>query len=177
MKWLPIPGYEGYYEVSDLGIVRSVPRHNHRGAWYSGRILRMQLNMRGYLQVSLSKHGRCRNRLVHQLVLTAFAGRRPRGKEARHLNGIKTDCRAVNLKWGTRSENRLDIVRHKRERQAAPSRLRGTHWDKTSRKWVARIHYDGRSHFLGHFPTDVAAHRAYIEVAEKIGRIKGTDHR
>lgn len=106
-QWLPIPGWEDRYQVSDHGQVRSARR---RGT--TGKTLKPWQDGRGYLQVSLSRPGLLHTRKVHQLVLEAFVGARPREQEGRHLNGDPTDNRAVNLAWGTRSEQRQDDVRN-----------------------------------------------------------------
>lgn len=114
--WLPIPGWEGYYEASDHGRVRSVDR-TVVGRWgpriAQGHVLASHpLRNGGYLQVKLCRDGRMKGELVHVLVLSAFTGLRPEGLEACHCNGDRTDNRAANLRWDTRSENMLDKVRH-----------------------------------------------------------------
>lgn len=106
-EWRPIPGYEGLYEASSLGRVRS-PRV----------ILKQRLNNMGYPVVELSKNSRSRESLVHRQVILTFSGNPPPGMECRHLNGDPTDNRAENLAWGSRSENTVDQVRHGTHRNA-----------------------------------------------------------
>ena len=100
--WLPVPGFPGY-DVSNQGRVRSYRQST------SPRLLVNSLGKRGYYLANL--YGR--NMSVHRLVLLAFVGRCPDGMETRHLNGICTDNRLENLKWGTRKENCADKVLHK----------------------------------------------------------------
>lgn len=109
--WLPVAGYEGAYEVSNLGAVRRV----------GGRTLRHSLRGKGlYPSVNLSLNGRARCRFVHLLVLQAFVGERPSPEmQGRHLNGNKFDARLANLQWGTPSENNLDRVAHGTHQNAA----------------------------------------------------------
>ena len=101
-QWKPIPGYEGLYEASDLGRVRS-PR----------KILKQRLHItRRYPVVELSKDGKSRETLVHRVVLMAFRGMPQPGQEACHNNGDRRDNRLTNLRWGTHSENSIDQVLH-----------------------------------------------------------------
>ena len=114
-EWRDIPGYEGRYQVSDLGRVRSVDHHVRRvdragkegTRLVRGRILRPAVhgsprNDSGHLMVML---GRKNNKDVHTLVLRAFVGPPPSGHEALHNNHTPADNRLSNLRWGTRSEN------------------------------------------------------------------------
>lgn len=117
--WRDIPGYEGSYQVSSRGRVRSLPREiqicdSVRGTRYMrpcpGIILRQSVCDRtGHLSVHLGKY--CRGIPVHQLVLLAFHGYPPPGTEAMHLNGNPRDNRPENLKYGTHSENITDMYR------------------------------------------------------------------
>lgn len=113
-RWLPVVGFEGLYEVSDRGRVRSLPRRLSDGRRWKGRILKLdRSDKRGYLRVGLTAPGaRPVHRMVHRLVLESFIGPCPPGLQCRHLNGKPPDCRLVNLTWGTPSENALDRVRH-----------------------------------------------------------------
>ena len=111
--WCAIPGYEGEYEVSDLGRVRSLERRiwrESRGAWFSqrvpARVLRPgKAGSYGHVSVSLRRHN---SRLVHQLVLLAFVGPCPPGQEVRHKNCNGGDNRLANLHYGTRAQNNVD---------------------------------------------------------------------
>lgn len=103
--WLPVVGFDGAYEVSDLGQVRSVK---------TGRLLKpARINSLGHLQVKLYRDGKQHGRLVHRLVLEAFKGPCPPGMEARHVQTNDTsDNRLGNLAWGTYTENELDKRAH-----------------------------------------------------------------
>src|SRR5579863_5563618 len=107
--WLPIPGYEGFYDVSDLGRVRSLPRQGIRSR-HSTVILRPMLR-HGYATVYLMRDGSRTTCYVHRLVLLAFVGPCPPGQETRHGPGGKSDNRLANLCWGTPPENWADKVR------------------------------------------------------------------
>lgn len=113
--WRPVVGYEGLYEVSDLGRVRSVTSDGRQRRRRLGRVLKQGNAPHGYKTVGLSKGSAGVETLtVHCLVLTAFTGPKPTGKETRHLDGDPGNNTLGNLAWGTRSENSQDTVRHGR---------------------------------------------------------------
>jgi hypothetical protein len=102
--WKPVVGYEGLYEVSDQGRVRSLR---------TGMIMSNSPHKSlGYVLYKLSANGRRKDWYGHALVLSAFVGPRPTGSECRHLNGIRNDNRLLNLAWGTSAENDEDRRAH-----------------------------------------------------------------
>lgn len=104
-KWLPIPEWEGLYEVSDQGRVLSVRRK---------LIRKLQPDVHdAYLTVNLSRDGTVKKYFVHRLVLLTFVGPCPEGMESRHLNGKPDDNRLHNLKWDTRIANARDKYEHR----------------------------------------------------------------
>jgi hypothetical protein len=102
-RWVPIPEWEGLYEASDQGRIRSLDRPGHRG-----RILVPSSARDGYYRVDLCRNGKSIHYLVHRLVLAAFVGPRPDGMEALHGPGGGKDNRLANLSYGTHSQNCLD---------------------------------------------------------------------
>ena len=124
-EWNLVPKYEGFYEVSNLGAVRSmtrqVPYGRHGHTLYIGRVLKQFSSKKGYACVKLSLCGALRTTYVHELVLRAFVGSRPvtqsRG-EIRHLDGRKTNNTLTNLVYGTVVENAADRVKHNKIRRA-----------------------------------------------------------
>lgn len=113
--WKPVVGYEGLYEVSNIGRVKSLDRtvrwrDGHRAV--RSRLIKYGVNHRGYFTAHLCRDGIHNKRFVHVLVLEAFVGPRPDGMECCHGNGIRTDNRLLNLRWDTRSANRNDSRAH-----------------------------------------------------------------
>ncbi len=111
--WQPVPGFPDY-QVSDLGRVRSCRPVNGRGPrldhW---RIVGGNLSNRGYHRTALSKgSGRQKTVFVHTLVLAAFHGPRPPGKQCCHNDGDKDNNRADNLRYGTEADNAADRLKH-----------------------------------------------------------------
>ena len=114
--WLPVVGYEGFYEVSDLGRVRSLRSGTRWGSGTCPRprplILKPHWKDDTYLHVDLKKDGVHKQPRLHKLVLTAFVGPRPAGLEGAHGNGDKSNNRLDNLRWATSLENKEDMARH-----------------------------------------------------------------
>ncbi len=116
-QWKPVVEYEGLYEVSDLGRVRSVERlaidSIGRQRRYPGALRKVTFDpTRGRRMVSLKTGGQARSLSVSVLALRAFVGERPDGLYACHNNGDPEDDRLTNLRWDTPQENNNDAVRH-----------------------------------------------------------------
>ena len=113
-RWKDVPTMEGYYQVSNLGRVRSkdrIVRHNCGGdKKVKGQMLSRSKNGNGYYYVHLYKEGNRKMFLVHRMVLLAFVGECPPNMEVRHLNSVPTDNRLQNLAYGTHSENTIDTI-------------------------------------------------------------------
>jgi len=103
--WKDVVGYEGVYQVSSLGRVKSFQRYP-----VVGRILKPGKTTAGYLQVVLCRDGEQQHKLVHRLVAEAFLPRSPGNNEVNHKNGDKADNRVENLEWVTSSENRKHAI-------------------------------------------------------------------
>lgn len=115
-QWLPVVGYEGLYEVSDQGRVRSMDRKvtSRRGyvRFFPGRILTPWIKPCGHLKVTLCKDGKETTTLVHRIVLTAFVGPCPDGMHVCHWDDDPANNHLSNLRWGTSSDNKHDAVRN-----------------------------------------------------------------
>ena len=106
--WKEIEGYEGYYEVSQTGNVRSITRAIPSptcGRTLKSKIIKPRINNWGYEQVRLSKDGVIRSKLVHRLVAVAFIPSLPNKLFVNHKNGIKTCNDFNNLEWVNHAEN------------------------------------------------------------------------
>lgn len=110
-QWLPVPGYEQFYEVSSLGRVRSLPRVDRIGRLRQSR-LRRATPIGRYLCVTLTdESGRQKLRRVHQIVAEAFHGPRPPGTQVCHYDGNGHNNHADNLRFGSAADNGADKVR------------------------------------------------------------------
>lgn len=114
--WKTIPGYDGAYEASSLGRIRSLPRtvsHLQTGRRLPGGILKPRLNKRtGYPSVNLAAENARRTYTVHALVAAAFFGPRPLGMEVAHCDGNKLNPSADNLRYATCEDNASDKRKH-----------------------------------------------------------------
>lgn len=143
-EWRDIPGWEGYYQVSDQGRVRSVDRVVHgvdgREINRKGKITKLQARDERHLKARLSRAGRQKRFYVHRLVAEAFHGAIPQGFVVRHLNGDPTDNRAENLAIGTQSENSFDSVKHGTHRSSRKSKCVWGHdySDRSLARWDSR---------------------------------------
>lgn len=139
--WLSVPDYEGLYEVSSTGVVRSLPRVDANGRRVRGRLLSVRTQPSGHRTVKLSRDATSRHVGVHRIVLLAFDGVPESGQEACHGDGNPANNNLSNLRWGTRSENLLDRVRHGVHHQAIKTHCPQGHPYDTANTYVCS---DGR---------------------------------
>lgn len=116
-NWKPVTGYENFYDASDHGRVRRLPRSveikDGSTRTTAGKMLRpFQHGRTSHLAVKLMVNGERKRRPVHRLVLEAFVGPYPEGMECCHADGDPTNNHLDNLRWDTRSANSHDSVKH-----------------------------------------------------------------
>lgn len=113
--WKDIAGYEGAYQVSNLGRVRSLTRIVRNGTGFcpkNGRILRQNTNTKGYLLVGPTVNRVQRTRPVHRLVAEAFIPNPLNLPEVNHKREPKTNNRVTNLEWSSSEDNMAHAVRN-----------------------------------------------------------------
>ena len=166
--WKDIPNYEGYYQVSNLGNVKSLSRIVKNG-WGTrtvcGKILKNLVNTtKGYFQIRIGKNGSCKTKQIHQLVAEAFLNHKPNGHKlvVNHINFDKKDNRLENLEIVTQREN-ANLKRFK-----SSSEYVGVNWYKRLNKWVAKIWVNGKKKHLGYFINEYDAHLAYQKALKEI---------
>lgn len=116
--WKPIKGYEGYYEVSNRGNVKSLSRQikirNGKDALKKEKILKLQKTKNGYLSVMLSKERTFLGFYVHRLVARAFIPNPENKPQIDHIDGSRDNNNVNNLRWCTAKENRNYPIARKR---------------------------------------------------------------
>ena len=115
--WKAIPGYEGYYEISDSGRIQSITRiirstgNKAHNRMVKGRLLVPSLS-RGYHSYALWKDHRLKTVTAHAMVAFAFIGPRPDGMYVCHGDGVRCNNRLSNISYKTPTENSADALRH-----------------------------------------------------------------
>ena len=107
-QWENIKGYENYYQVSNLGSVRSLSRYvkgKNGNQYKNGKILKSNTDKYGYLYYVICKHSICKSYKAHRLVLLAFKENPNNYPECNHLDGNKKNNYIKNLEWCDKSTN------------------------------------------------------------------------
>ena len=140
-QWLAVPGWEGLYEVSDLGHARSLPRRTRSGM-RGGKVLKPgPASKYGHQKVVFTNGGPGRYSFqVHQAVMLAFVGPCPEGCEVRHRDSNPRNNALANLEYATRAVNAQDRVMNGTDRNASKTHCGGCGepYDEMNTYW-----YDG----------------------------------
>ena len=146
-------GYEGIYQVSNLGNVKSLK-------FSKEKILKPYKDTGGYLTVDFNKNNR-KTFMVHKIVATAFLG--VSDLHVNHKNSDRNDNRLENLEYVNRRENNT----HRFKNKNTTSKFTGVCWDKSRGKWFSSIKINGKRINLGRFNTELEAHNAYLKALEE----------
>ena len=148
--WKNIESYEGLYQVSNFGRVRSL-RFNKQ------RMLKPIINIYGYLVLNLCKDGNKKNLRIHQLVAMAFLDHKPNGMKivVDHIDNNKKNNRADNLQLISQRQN------SSKDKKGYSSKYVGVAWHKAKSKWLSKIWINGKSKHLGIFADEIEAAKAY----------------
>jgi hypothetical protein len=155
--WKDVPNYDGLYQVSNLGNVKSL-RFNKE------LILKLTKGTNGYLCITLRLLNKSKTYKVHQLVAMAFLGHTPNGllKVIDHINNDKLDNRLENLQLVSNRYNS-----HKTDKKYS-SKYKGVSWDSVRKKWYSQIMINKKIKNLGRFENEYDAYLAYELELNKI---------
>lgn len=151
--WKDVYGYEGLYQVSNLGIIKSLI-YNNTG---KKNILRPGVNTGGYYCVVLSKNRIKKMYTVHQLVAVCFLNHVPNGMNLviNHKDFNKLNNHVDNLEIVTSREN------SNRKHLKSSSQYVGVYWYKKTGKWKSQIMVEGKKKHIGYFANEIEASKAY----------------
>ena len=157
--WKDIPNYEGLYQASNLGRIKSLKRVVCKSdgtiQTFKERILKYGIDK--YYQVALSKNGIQRTIRVHKLVAICFLNHKPDGlKEVvDHIDNNPLNNCVSNLQLTTNRHN------SSKDKSGGTSKYIGVSWHKSSKKWRASLSHKSIKYDLGYFKNEIEAHKAY----------------
>jgi len=157
--WKDIKGYEGYYQVSNMGNVRSLDRTIIDSLFRARHIMGVKIkpfkNRKGYACVELHKNSKAKAAKVHHLVFDTFTGLNRNSFVIDHIDGNPSNNHIDNLQLLTNREN----VSKGYSTKQKSSKYTGVY--KFGNKWQSAIYKNGKSHYLGTFNCETVAHIAY----------------
>ena len=168
--WKDVLGYEGIYQVSNLGNVKSleriVPRENGGDFIVREKFLKVAIDNVGYYKLCLYKEAKRKNMRIHVLVAQAFLGHVPDGYKivVDHINNNPLDNRIENLQLISQRQNAEKAYLNKK----TSSKYTGVSWHKQYNKWISRIRIDGKLKHLGYFTDEYEAHVAYRNALKEL---------
>jgi len=170
-KWKDVSGYEGLYQVSSYGRVKSLERLvSHRLCGMqkvSEKILKQGNATGGYKCLNLSKNNIKKSISAHRLVALTFIPNPLNLPEVNHIDEIKTNNHVTNLEWCSKKYNLNYRDTQKRIKKSnyksIQGKKRGVFWKKVEKKWRAAIGYKGKEIHLGYFFVKEDAYKAYYD--------------
>jgi hypothetical protein len=148
--WKEVVGYEGIYQVSNLGRIKSLK-------FGKEKILKKTIDNRGYYVVNLHINRKQKTFNVHQIVASSFLNHKPNGYEfvVDHINDDKLNNQVSNLQIVTA---RFNVFKTQGKYS---SQYKGIYLNKRFNKWLAQIYINGKRKHLGYFTNEYDAHMAY----------------
>ena len=156
-EYRPVKGYEGLYEVSNFGNIKSLERINSKGNLVKERIFKTTTNKNIYKSIILIKDSKRSFFTLHQLIAIAFLNHVRNGNKivVDHIDNNKSNNRLDNLQLITQRENTS------KDRKGGSSKYIGVHWVKQCKKWKAAISINGKTKIIGMFTNELQASNAY----------------
>ena len=167
-QWKDIPDYEGYYQISNLGRVKSLEKTLiicKRKCVYKPLIKKPHISKRGYWEIGI-----CKNRLgvtkkIHRLIAISFIDNPKNHPQINHIDGNKLNNNISNLEWVNNRENAC----HRVKSSNYTSKYTGVSYFKRDNKWRSGIHVKGVSIRFGMFKTEEEAYQKRLEYEKEHG--------
>jgi hypothetical protein len=163
--WKDVKGFEGLYQVSNFGLVKSIERitmrKNGRFKPIRQRILKACINSSGYYLVRLSKNGVKNTFFIHKLVAINFLNHIPNKQKVviDHKDGNKLNNIVENIQTVTHREN--SSICFRKNTNKFTSKYIGVSRNKREKKWVSNIYLNGKIKHIGYFDNEIEASNAY----------------
>ncbi|MAX51426.1 MAG: hypothetical protein CMH22_05560 [Methylophaga sp.] len=162
--WKDVPDYEGLYQASNLGRVKSLGRQvlkvNGVTENKPPKVLRQYDNGRGYKSVQLYKNKKSSRIYVHRLILITFEGLKE-GLVVDHIDSDRSNNNLSNLRWCSQRENSYNSKRNN-----VTSKFKGVSKDSKCEGWAASIRIMQRKYYLGYFKSEIEASDSYNKALE-----------
>ena len=166
-----IPNYEGLYQVSNLGNVKSLPKNvkmpNGGLRIQKEKILKHVIDKKGYCAVCFHKNSKGKSIRIHKLVAITFLNHKPNGMKivVDHINNDKLDNRLENIQLLSNREN------CSKNSKKGYSKYVGVSWNKRVNKWISQIQINGKRIHLGYFSNEVEASEVYQIALKNLNKI------
>jgi hypothetical protein len=161
--WKDVENYEGLYQVSNLGNVKSLDREINDNRWgykiISGKELKKRKHSSGHLSVMLYKESKSKAFQIHRLVLNAFKSNDENKPCVNHIDNDPSNNNINNLEWVTYRENTC----HYHSINPLTSKYTGVCYDKARNKWKSKAQIKNKQYNLGRFDTEEQAYKARVE--------------
>jgi len=164
-EWKDVSGYEGFYQISNFGRVKSLPRvvyqktNNNKPYSVKGGILKAGKNIWGYKQASFVIEGsKVYKPTIHRLVATNFIPNPNNLPDINHIDEDKSNNHYSNLEWCTERANTVFSCK-----KNTSSRHPGVCWHKRNKKWQVRVYINRKSIHIGYFKNELGAAQAYVD--------------
>ncbi|MCP4354360.1 MAG: hypothetical protein GY793_01765 [Proteobacteria bacterium] len=156
--WKDVKDYEGHYQVSNLGRVKSLKNNETV-------FLKLNIDGRGYYKVALSNKGTPKTFRVHVLVAEMFLNHTPNGTNkvvVDHINNDRLNNKYSNLQLISNREN------SSKDKSGGSSKYVGVSWNKQTNKWLASIRVNGKQKYLGRYKSEKIASAVYQYELDKL---------
>jgi len=154
--WKDVLGFEGMYQVSNLGRVKSLDRIDSIGKRQYSRILKTAPSSKKYLNVVFCKNGKCKTHRVHRVVAIAFLDNPYNLPQINHIDSVRDNNKVDNLEFCSERENSC----HRFKNKETTSKYTGVYFAKERNKWQSYIEVNKKLIRLGYFKNEIDAYNA-----------------
>lgn len=165
-EWRDIKGFEGFYQISNYGLIKGIQRKIYRDNFYTIRkekILKKSLDKDAYEKIILSKLNKDYTFQVHRLIGSAFLNNPTNLPTINHKNKIKSNNFVLNLEWASHRENSCH-----RSKMGEPNKI-GGYFNPKENRWYSYIYINKTTFYLGSFETQREANIAYKKALKQHG--------